>query len=378
MQFNFYAVHTPIQPRRDLQQKYAALPAGTYHSSAQYAGLVENMDQTVGRILDWLDDPNNDGNPDDSISDQTLLIFTSDNGGQSDYTSNAPLRGCKGTFWEGGLRVPLIVRRPGTIPAGQKTDTLVHAVDFYPTMLEHAGVPLPSGITLDGTSFAAHMKDPVANPRQRDPIFYHFPGYLDNRARPCSVAIGRFEGKDYKLIYNYDLTYRGDNPPPGGLQVLSEPWELYNLTDDISETKDLIDGSYSNHLLYGGIANSLAGSLRAWLTQPGADWNAKQPTYRSTGASVPLMPGTVPDVSVPFSQQFKINTSTINAGSKQVTLSWNSEVGFTYDIQASDDLVTWQTLSEGTAAAGPITSLTIDDSRIDRTHSRFYRVLLRP
>jgi len=379
MQFHTYAVHTPIQARWDLRRKYAdTVPDGTWHSDNQYAAMIEAMDQTIGRITDWLDDPNSDGNTGDSISDNTLVIFSSDNGGHIGPTDNKPLRHRKGSFWEGGLRVPLIVRRPGTVPAGQITDTLVHAVDFYPTILKHAGVDMPGDINFDGTSFALHMDDPTGSPRDRGTIFYQFPGYLDNRARPCSVAIKRVGGKDYKLIHNYDLTYVGNNPQAEGIKVLTEPWELYNLTDDISETTDLINGSYSNHLLYGELADTMAAELLAWLTQGGDDWNAKQPTYRSGGGTVPYPSADVPDITVPFEQEFRATDGTPDTDDNEVTLTWNSESGFKYDIEGSDTLVDWDPLQTGITATGASTTRTVPDPAIATSDRRFYRVVLRP
>lgn len=173
IQFHTFAVHTPIQPRLDLEAKYNGLPAGARHDSASYAALVEGLDQQVGRLLDYLDDPNGDGDATDSLTTNTLVIFTSDNGGHMGPTDNQPLRGRKGMFYDGGIRVPLIARQPGTIPTNQVTHTLVHAVDFYPTLIEVAGAQAPDPVQqpLDGVSFAAHLRDP-ASPRRRSPIYY--------------------------------------------------------------------------------------------------------------------------------------------------------------------------------------------------------------
>jgi arylsulfatase A-like enzyme len=374
---HFFAVHTPIQPRYDLRQKYNALPAGTRHGNPAYAALVEGLDQSLGRILDHLDDPNGDGDPADSLSADTLVVFTSDNGGHIGDTDNDPLRDRKGSLYEGGIRVPLIVRRPGTVPAGVQSDTLVHAVDFYPTLVEHAGANLPPGAAPDGVSFDAHLRDPSAHPRHRGPVFWHFPGYLDTRARPCSVVIKRIGGTDYKLIHSYDTQYTGNNPPAEGLKVLASPWELYDLTNDIGETRNLADGGYSHHLLYGAIADELAAELHGWLTQGTADWNPKQPTYRSSGAVVPLAPASVPDVIVPFAQAFHLTRVATGPGPDQVTLTWNSEAGFHYDIEGSADLSEWRTLATGIAAIGAATTHAAADPRPPGARARFYRVRLR-
>ncbi|MES2983076.1 MAG: sulfatase [Verrucomicrobiota bacterium] len=379
MQVHFYAVHTPIQPRPDLRAKYNSLPTTATHKDAQYAALVQGMDQNVGRILDRLSDPNGDGNMSDSIAANTLVVFLSDNGGHIGETDNDPLRHQKGAFWNGGLRVPMIVRQPGVVPAATQTDTLVHAVDFYPTFLERAGIALPPGIPFDGESFANHITDPAANPRDRSPIFYHFPGYLDQRARPVDVAIARINGEDYKLIYNYDLNYTG-NPSSGedvseGLKVISEPWELYRFSSDISETHDLFDGSYSNQLLYGDIAASMAGDLNAWLNQPD-NWDATPLQIQSTGAPVPYPPAEVPQVTVPLAQTFRILSSLPDGTEKNVTLSWRSENGFTYDIEASSELEAWEKIATGIDATGTTTSATVPDPNMNSSTKRFYRVVL--
>ena len=152
-----------------------------------------------------------------------MILFTSDNGGTHEDGDNVPLRGKKGMFSEGGIRVPLIAYWPGVVPANTITDRMVHSLDYYPTYLELAGarwMPLESEHPLDGESFADFLIKPD-NTRKRSPIFYLFPGYMDVRAQPCAVVIDEHEGKRYKLLYFYE----------------SDAWELYNLTDDIGETE---------------------------------------------------------------------------------------------------------------------------------------------
>ena len=381
MQFHFYAVHTPIQSRSDLNTKYGSVPDGPTHGSDNYAGLVEGMDQAIGRLLDFLDDPNGDGSTADSIAGNTVVIFCSDNGGHIGPTDNDPLRHRKGSFWDGGMRVPLIVRQPGTIPQGQATDSLVHAVDFYPTLVDLANGSMPGGLNFDGTSFALHLDDPAANPRDREAIFYHFPGYLDQRARPVNVVIKRVNGKEYKLIYNYDLNYTG-NPSSGedtseGLKVIPEPWQLFNLTDDISETTDLLDGSYSNWLLYGDIATAMADELNTWLNQPGADWDAKKLVNRSTSLEVPYpTSASLPAVVTSFESSFRVTGSSADFSNDEVTLEWPGEVGFLYDIQVSADLQSWSTIVTNVPGTGNPTSHTFSDPLLDSETERFYRVVL--
>jgi len=377
-QLHYFAVHTPIEPRYDLRQKYRGLTPGARHTNAEYAAFTEGLDQSISRILDCLADPNGDGNSSDSIAGNTLVVFTSDNGGHRGDTDNRPLRHRKGSLYEGGIRVPLIVSRPGTVPQGAQTDTLVNVVDFYPTLLGHAGVPLPADTVLDGISFDAHLRDPEAHPRERPPVYYHLPSYLDIRHRPASMVIHRIGGEVFKLIYSYDTQYVGNNPESDGMKALARPWELYNLTRDISETRNLIDGTYSNQLLHGAIADQLASGLHAWLTQPTPGWNAKPLTYRSTGQVVPYPEADVPDVVVPNERAFRSTAaSSLPGHPARVRLEWNSESGFAYDIEGSSDLGTWQTLATNITAAGDSTSHEFEDTLREHSTRRFYRVKLR-
>lgn len=299
MQLHFYAVHTPIMPRYDLLQKYKNINAGKHHNNKPYAGLLENMDQTIGRLLDYLNDPNQDGNNDDSIANNTLVIFTSDNGGwdgpkggmdnRPNPTINLPLRNRKGSFYEGGIRVPLIVWQPGTVPAGKQSDSLVHAVDFYPTFIEAAQAELPKNLVFDGTSFAQHATQGTA--REREPIFYYFPGYLDGRSRPSNTCIKRIDGIDYKLIYSYDTQYtgtQGDNHP-ADLPIMKQPWELYDLTNDIAETTNLIANPPADKKqFYQTIAATMAKDTFKWLTQKTKGWEPLIMKDKKTNKPIPF------------------------------------------------------------------------------------------
>jgi len=369
LQWHSYAVHTPVKSRADIKTKYDSLPPGANHTKSAYAGLVEGLDQAIGRVMKFLDDPNGDGNTSDSIATNTLVVFFSDNGGEESQTKNNPLRAWKGSHYEGGLRVPLIVRWPGRVPTNQVTSTMVQHVDIYPTLMQVAGgVQIGS---LDGVSFAAHMTNPIV-PRARSPIFYHFPGYLDDRARPCSTIIKEVGGKRYKLIYNYDYTY---DPSPGDniIKVLTQPWELYNISDDLSETKNLIDGTYSGWLIEGKIADEMAADLNAWLTKPDVDWDAKQPTYRVGGGVVPYAPASVPDVAPPGGNAFRVTDTQINQATKQATLTWNSETGFVYSVWASSNLQSWSLLQGNIPPTGSSTSKLVSDAAIG-SGPRYYRI----
>ncbi|MDB4534259.1 sulfatase [Vicingaceae bacterium] len=255
-----YSVHTPIQPSPDMRSHFASkknsAPSKSGHDNPKYAGLVGNMDRAVGRVLRTIEDPNGDGDTSDSIAGHTLVVFCSDNGGARQCTSNRPLRRAKGTFYEGGIRVPMIVRSPGNKSPGGTNNTLIHAVDFFPTFME-----LAENATyyrqLDGKSFAKAIQNPKED-LHREPIFYHFPGYLDDRAEPCSAVIKKIGDEFFKLIYYYE----------------EDRSELYNLSRDIGETNDLAASDDVST-----IAAELMSDIRNWLDQTDPDW---KPVFTKT------------------------------------------------------------------------------------------------
>ena len=414
VQFHFYAVHTPTQGRPDLVTKYAGLPNGTYHGNDAYAALVEGMDHSLGRIMDYLDDPNGDGDSADSIASNTLLVFCSDNGGQSP-TVNTPLRGVKGMHYDGGIRVPCVVRMPGTIPAGKVSDTLVHVVDFYPTMLDFAGGVFPDSVThpLDGVSLHDHLLDPDNTARNREPIFYHFPGYMDSRTYACSVIIKDVGDKRYKYIYAYDPYYE-PGTGYGGVLMGFDQYQLYNLTDDIGETVNLLDyideenpddpddpstvEEYWNYIIHKEIANELAADLNNWLdhgsTNPSdpADptWDPIYVTYKDIfpGIAPELIgqesgpaPETVPELVIPEGEAFRITEVMRDEPNEKVTVSFVSEQGFVFDVQASSNLTdttSWTIITNAIPGqSGSTTVPDIPDSQVTDTR-RFYRAGVRP
>ena len=253
LQLHPYAVHGPVKARPDLKDA-----AG----GDNFPGFVASIDVIIGRLLKALDDPNGDGDTSDSIAGNTLVLFTSDNGGTHEGGNNLPLRGKKGMFTEGGMRVPLIAYWPGVIPPNTVTDHMVHSVDYYPTYLELAGnkwAPPAATHPLDGESFADRLRKPDS-PRDRGPIFYLFPGYMDTRAQPCVVAIDEVGGDRYKLLYFYE----------------ADAWELYNLTDDIGEATNLIAAKPE-------LAASMSKKITAWLNQEHPTWKPKFPVSKATG-----------------------------------------------------------------------------------------------
>ena len=236
-----HAVHAPYDPKPDLLAKYEkkASRGNDRRDDPAHAATVEAVDQNVGRIMAALDRLH--------LTDDTVVIFTSDNGGTPQFT--APLRGSKGQLYEGGIRVPLVVAWPGLARPGTTCDAPVSTVDFYPTFLELAGVPGPKGQMLDGVSLvpAFHGATGLKRPR----LFWHFPCYA-GRATPASAMR---EG-DFKLIEFFE----------DGGHV-----ELYNLRADPNEERNLA-------AIQPGKAKALAQTLHAWQRELGAaiprDFNA--------------------------------------------------------------------------------------------------------
>lgn len=214
-----YAVHTPIQAKADVAARYSALPAGTHQKNAKYAAMVESVDDSVGRVIAKLNEL--------KIADNTVVVFYSDNGGFGGATSNHPLRGAKGMLYEGGIREPLIIRWPGVTKPGSRCDEPVIGVDLYPTFAEMTSSKIADNYELDGLSLVPLLQDPTAS-LSRDAIFWHFPCYLQGRGDPAggpfrTTPAAAIRMGDWKLIEWFET---------GRL-------ELYNLAQDIGESKDL-------------------------------------------------------------------------------------------------------------------------------------------
>jgi len=255
-----YGVHIPLQARADLLSKYEAKPHSGRHFDARYAAMLESVDASLGRILDELDA--------EGIRGQTIVVFTSDNGGNPIATSNAPLRDGKGYLYEGGIRVPLIVSWKGKRRAlrGVVSRAVVVTHDIYPTLLELTGVEGDPGYNanVDGVSFAAALEGRRSD---RGAIFWHYP-----HISPQSIQAvgGRYVSAvrigDWKLVYLYE----------------DEAWELYHLATDIGERTNLVEACPS-------VASKMGGLLVAWLLEV----DAQLPIVRATGQPVAL-PSPVP------------------------------------------------------------------------------------
>jgi arylsulfatase A-like enzyme len=199
--------------------------------SIDYLGCVHDLDDSIGILLNKLRELN--------LEQNTLVVFTSDNGGTQQHTQE-PLRGNKGCYYEGGIREPFIVRWPGVVAAGSKCDVPVINLDLYPTFLAAAGAQVPAGKVLDGESLLPLIKQ--SGDLKRQAIFWHFPGYLDNpvtrgrdpvfRTRPVSVI-----RKGNWKLHLYHEEWQLD----GGRDRLAEnnSLELYDLSQDLGERQNV-------------------------------------------------------------------------------------------------------------------------------------------
>ncbi|NOR76243.1 MAG: sulfatase-like hydrolase/transferase [Draconibacterium sp.] len=220
MYYSPYAVHTPIQPVKNLLPKYENKPEWNGQNNAKYATMVENLDIQIGRMITSLKESGKLKN--------TFILFISDNGGLYKVTKQWPLRAGKGAYYEGGIREPMFAYWDGKIKSATKSDVPVSNLDFYPTILEVAGIKKPADKILDGQSILPILKGGELTER---PLFWHFPIYLEGgnietqdnifRTRPGSaIRLG-----DWKLIQYFE----------------NNDIELYNLKDDIGEKNNLAE-----------------------------------------------------------------------------------------------------------------------------------------
>ena len=250
-----HATHMGIQARQAMYDRFAGKGAGKVHSSEKYAAMNAQMDDGVGIVLDKIKEL--------GLEKDTLVLFTADNGGLP-LSSQQPLRGFKGLYYEGGIRVPMIARWVGVTKAQSQCDVPVHNVDFYPTFLDAAGAGAPQGKVLDGESLMGLIKG--ANRLRREAIFWHFPGYLDSpnsgsrdqvfRTRPVTVI----RKGDWKLhLYHEQWILDGGRDKVDTNNAV----ELYNLREDISERNDLAVKRKDKR-------DELLDDVLAWMKKAGA------------------------------------------------------------------------------------------------------------
>ena len=228
-----YTVHWPMEAPDKLVEKYKNLPVKGYRDY-RYAAMIEAMDIAIGKVLKSLDDLN--------IAQETLVIFTSDNGPFGGVGDASPLRADKGHLYEGGIRVPLIVRWPGKVEAGAVEETPVILTDLHPTILSATGLDLNSTIPNDGHNLLPLLKG--KEKLKNRAVYWHYPNFAFHRDNRLGSAIR--EG-DHKLIHFYD----------------TDSVELYNLKNDISEKNDL-SGKMPQ------LASRLKNKLKVWLQDSGA------------------------------------------------------------------------------------------------------------
>jgi arylsulfatase A-like enzyme len=247
-----FAVHTPLQAKEALVDKYEQR-ARVVRSQSQsvYAAMLESLDEGVGRILKKLDDL--------KIADRTAVFFLSDNGGlrfegrsQTPVTDNAPLRAGKGHLYEGGIRIPFMVRWPGVTRGGRTSRRPVSTVDLMPTVLDLLGVRGPQ---MDGVSLAPLLRGEIEAGR-RD-LFWHYPHYSNQGGVP-GAAIRR---EDYKLIEFYE----------------DRRLELYHLTTDPSERRNIVKREAA-------LARELHAALKAWRSSVNASMPTENPDFDAAKA----------------------------------------------------------------------------------------------
>lgn len=259
---SFYSVHAPVQSTKSLWEKYRnlapKLPAGTERFKVDrtlpvrqvqdhpvYAGMVETVDNAVGLVLDAIDA--------NGLAENTIVVFTSDNGGVSSgdayATSNFPLRGGKGRQWEGGIREPFYIRYPKLIPAGSTSDTPVTGADLYPTLLDLCSQPLRPNQHIDGVSLKPLLTGGSIPDR---PLYWHYPHYGNQGGEPHAII--RDQG--WKLIHYYE----------------DDRNELYHLESDPGERSDVSKTNPAR-------TADLWKQLDQWLSDVGARRPEPDPRY---------------------------------------------------------------------------------------------------
>ena len=217
--FPFYSIHTPLQGRKDLKKKYVNNPK----VHADYAAMVECLDENVGRLMGVLDEL--------GLRDNTLVLFSSDNGGIRKFSKQDPWRAGKGSYYEGGIRVPLTIRWPGVVEPGSTCSVPVTGLDFYPTFVEAMGANPTEGKKVDGDSLVPLLSGKGEFPKNRT-LYWHFPVYLQNYAGEED------QSRDAKFRTRPGTVLRK------GKWKLHEYFEdgallLYDLEKDPGETNDL-------------------------------------------------------------------------------------------------------------------------------------------
>ena len=272
---SFYSVHGPIQTSQDrwerFRQKAVAagdpdrsrfefdryLPVRQVQDCPIYAGMIEAMDEAVGIVLETLERL--------GLDDNTIVVFTSDNGGvvsgDSYSTTCLPLRGGKGRQWEGGIREPVYFKVPGMTDPGSTCDVPVSGIDFYPTLLELAGLPVPGAQIVDGVSLAPLLRGEAGEEIAARDLFWHYPHYGNQGGEPATMM----RRGDWKLIHSYE----------------SGQDELYDLATDPGEERDVASQNPER-------TAELREDMDRWLAEVGARLPEPDPEYDAEAARARL------------------------------------------------------------------------------------------
>ena len=243
LMMSLYAVHSPLQGKPEKVAIYEKVPKEQRQGDPRYAAMVETVDDGVGRLMTALREK--------EIEENTLVIFTSDNGGMSKATDNSPLRANKGSNYEGGLRVPVIVKWPGVTEPGSISDEPVISTDFYPTILGATGLPKRPLQHVDGVDLSSVLKGRSRIDRQS--LFWHYPHYNQHPQNFPATVIRKGQWKLIEILDTGEL-------------------ELYNLALDVGEQNNLAD-------VHSGLAQSLLAEMRAWRAEVNADPMRSNPLY---------------------------------------------------------------------------------------------------
>jgi len=242
MHLAFHTVHTPIEGKpADVDRYRQEIREGMRHRNPHYAAMVHSLDENVGRVLDALDDL--------GVADHTVVILTSDNGGYVNefdgmqVTDNSPLRSGKGSLYEGGIRVPAIVRWPGVTQSGAETDVPISSIDYYRTILSVAGLTgdREHNRTVDGIDLTPVLRDPGHTP-DRAALYFHYPHYYATTTPVSALRVGH-----WKLLRYYE----------------DSRTELYDLAEDLGERRNLASEEPE-------ITTALTERLEAWWDRMGA------------------------------------------------------------------------------------------------------------
>ncbi len=253
-----YAIHIPIDKDMRFYPKYVR--KGLSDKEAAYASLIEGMDKSLGDLMDWLEK--------NGEADNTVILFMSDNGGLATqtewrdgepYTQNAPLRSGKGSLYEGGIREPMIVSWAGKVRPDSRCDKYVMIEDFYPTILEMAGIEnYSSRQSIDGISFLPLLKG-TGDPSQGRALVWNFPNVWDNNGPGINLNCA-IRQDDWKLVYYYETGRK----------------ELFNIPEDIGEKYNVAEQ-------HPDIVKRLSKELGEYLRQVGG----QRPTFKATGKACP-------------------------------------------------------------------------------------------